>query len=176
MRFNIVKGLAVLALAALVVLLSGRGAVAAPGESSAPLVGTWRVSVAQVDCSTGAPLSPTPFSSLVTFNLGGTVAEDTTNPAFGVGQRSAGQGVWSHTGHHTYSARSVAYIQYTTPPNPAAHNPGFNAGEQTITQAITYNNDADTWTSTAAIGFIDGTDPATAPYRAGCAVASATRF
>ena len=113
---------------------------------------------------------------MLTFALGGTFAEDTTNPAFGVGQRSAGQGVWSHTGHHTYSARSVAYIQYTTPPNPAAHNPGFNAGEQTITQSITYNNDADTWSSTAAVAFINGTDPTTAPYRSGCAVASATRF
>ena len=176
MRLNIVKGLAILALAAIVVLLGGRGAVAAQGDSSAPLVGTWRVWVTQVDCSTGAPLSPTPFSSFVTFALGGTVAEDTTNPAFGVGQRSAGQGVWSHTGHHTYNARSVAYIQYTTPPNPATHNPGFNAGEQTITQGIIYSENTDTWSSTAAIAFIDGTDPATAPYRSGCAVASATRF
>lgn len=176
MQVNIVKGLAILALAAVVVLLGGRGAVAAPGDSSAPLVGTWRVSVTLVDCSTGTPLSPTPFSSFVTFSVGGTVAEDTTNPAFGVGQRGAGQGVWNHAGHHTYSARSVAYIQYTTPPNPAAHNPGFNAGEQTITQAITYNEDADTWSSTAAIAFIEGTNPSTVPYRTGCAVASATRF
>jgi hypothetical protein len=79
-------------------------------------------------------------------------------------------------GRHTYSARSVAYIQYTTPPNPAAHNPGFDAGEQTITQAITYHDDSDTWTSTATLAFIDGTDPSTAPYRSGCAVATAARF
>ncbi len=104
------------------------------------------------------------------------MTEDTTNPAFGIGQRSVGQGTWNYQGRHTYGAKSVTFIQYTTPPNPAMHNPGFDAGEQTITQTITFKDGPDAWNSTAAIAFIDGTDPSTAPYRTGCAVASAQRF
>ena len=67
----------------------------------------------------------------------------------------------------------MAFINYTTPANPATHNPGFEAGEQTITQTITFKDDSDTWTSTAAIDFSDATGTV---YRQGCAVASAQRF
>jgi hypothetical protein len=67
----------------------------------------------------------------------------------------------------------VAFINYTTQPNPAAHNPGFEAGEQTITQTISFQNGSDRWTSTAAIEFSDTTGTV---YRQGCAVASAQRF
>ena len=175
MRSNIFKVVFVLVLAGGGVLLSGRNAAAEPGDGPRELVGTWRVQVTLVDCGSGTPLAP-PFSSLVTFAAGGTMAEDTMNPGFGVGQRSAGQGTWNYQGRHTYGAKSVAYLNYTTPPNPATHNPGFHLGEQTISQTVRFNKDADTWDSTAAIAFIDGTDPGTAPYRTGCAVASAQRF
>lgn len=176
MYSRFIKSLSVLGLAAVVVLLSHRGAVADPGAGVGELVGAWRVQVTQVDCNSGSPLTPVPFSSILTFAVGGTMVEDTTNPAFGPGQRSIGQGGWTHKGRHTYGAKSLAFINYTTPPNPATHNPGFDAGEQTILQTITYNEGSDTWTSNAAIAFIAGTDPSTAPYRAGCAVASAARF
>lgn len=173
MKSSIVKGLSVLMLGLVIMLTSGRRAKAEPGDQEASLVGTWRVQVTLVDCQTGTPLSPTPFPSLLTFAFGGTMAEDTTNPAFGPGQRGGGQGVWDYKGRGTYGARSVAFINYTTQANPAAHNPGFEAGEQTITQTITFQNGSDAWTSTAAIEFSDSTGTV---YRQGCAVATAQRF
>ena len=100
------------------------------------------------------------------------MAEDTTNPVFAPGQRGAGQGTWEHHGPHTYAARSVAFINFTTPADPVTHNPGFQAGEQSIAQIITMKN-YDTWTSTAAIQF---TDTSGAVYRQGCAVANGQRF
>jgi hypothetical protein len=171
MKPSIVKGLSVLMLGLGIMLASGRRAAAQPGDP-ASLLGTWRVQVTLVDCQTGTPLAPA-FPSLVTFAFRGTLAEDTTNPAFGPGQRSGGQGVWDYKGQGTYGARSVAFINYTTPPNPATHNPGFEAGEQTITQTITFQNGSNGWTSTAAIEFSDTTGTV---YRQGCAVASAQRF
>jgi len=173
MRGRILKALSVLVLGAVVMLAFGRGAAAAPEDRKAELVGTWRVQVTLVDCQTGSPLTPVPFPSLLTFAVGGTMAEDTTNPAFGMGQRGGGQGVWSYQGRRTYGAKSVAFINYTTPPNSAMHNPGFEQGEQGITQTITFNDDSDTWTAAAAIAFTDTTG---AVYRTGCAVAHAQRF
>jgi hypothetical protein len=173
MKSSIVKGLSVLTLGLVIMLAAGGRAAADPGDQKASLIGTWRVQVTLVDCQTGTPLSPTAFPSLLTFAFGGTMAEDTTNPAFGPGQRGGGQGVWDYRGRGTYGARSVAFINYTTLPNPAAHNPGFEAGEQTITQTITFQNGSDAWTSTAAIEFSDTTGTA---YRQGCAVANAQRF
>lgn len=172
MQSSILKALSVLTLGVVVMLAFGRGAAAAPGDRRAELVGTWRVQVTQVDCQTGVPLSP-PFSSLLTFAVGGTMAEDTTNPVFGPGQRGAGQGVWNYQGRRTYGARSVTFIKYTTAPDPQTHNPGFEAGEQTITQTITFKDGPDAWNSTAAIEFTDTTGTV---YRQGCALANAQRF
>jgi hypothetical protein len=168
MQSSILKAWSALTLAGIVVLLLGQLAPAQDGRGS--LVGTWRVQVTQVSCQTGAPLGQ-PFQSLLTFADGGTMAEDTTNPVFAPGQRGAGQGVWEHR-PHTYAARNVAFINFTTPADPATHNPGFQAGEQSIAQIITMKN-RDTWTSTAAIQFTDTTGTV---YRQGCAVANGQRF
>jgi hypothetical protein len=173
MRSIILKAFSVLGLGAIVVLVLGQAAVAAPPAWDPELRGTWRVQVTQVDCQTGAPLSPTPFPSLLTFAAGGTMAEDTTNPAFGPGQRGAGQGVWYDQGRRTFWVKSVAFINYTTPADPTTHNPGFEAGEQTITQTIKFTGRSDEWSSVAAITFTDTTG---AVYRQGCALATATRF
>jgi len=173
MQSSILKALSGLMLGLVVMLASGRPAAAAElGDREARLVGTWRVQVTLVDCQSGVPLSP-PFSSLLTFALGGTMTEDTSNPAFGPGQRGAGQGTWTHQGDHTYGARDVAFILYTTPPDPQTHNPGFEAGEQTITQTITFPDGRDAWTSKATVEFADTTGTV---YRQGCALASAQRF
>ena len=138
-------------------------------EKKSPLVGTWQVQVTQVDCSSGAQLGP-PFTSLLTFASGGTMAEDTENAAFGKGQRGGGQGWWSSTGSSTYSATSVALVKYTTQPNQKKHNPGFEAGQQTISQTITLRQPGQ-WTSTASVSFADVSGNV---YRTGCALASAT--
>lgn len=167
MRSSILKGFVFLWVGCTVLLL---GQLAGAQEWQGNLIGTWRVQVVLVDCQTGIPLGK-PFPSLLTFSFGGTMVEDTTNPAFAPGQRSAGQGGWTPE-RGGYTARSVAFIHFTTPPNPATHNPGFEAGQQTITQEITVKNDHE-WASSAAIQFTDTTNTV---YRQGCAVASAERF
>ena len=170
MRSNIWK--ASLLLAAAVMVLPAFGQSVAATESKDQLVGTWQVQVTQVDCQTGKPLGP-PFTSLLTFAQGGTMNEDTSNPAFGHGQRGGGQGMWSSTGQSIYAAKSVALIKYTTPPNQKTHNPGFDAGQQIISQNITFNDQSGQWSSTASVAFADTNGDV---YRQGCATASATPF
>lgn len=169
MRSNILKIWSAIALAGAAVMLLGQ--LAAAQESRNSLLGTWQVQVTQVDCQSGAPLGPS-FPSLLTFAIGGTMTEDTSNPGFAAGQRGDGQGLWHYRAGNTYGARSVAFIKFTTPPDSSTHNPGFNQGQQTITQTITLI-DHDDWTSTAAISFTDTTG---AVYRKGCAMATAKRF
>jgi len=172
--------LAIAASAALV--LSGSFALAtAPQASAAPrrlnwanegsLVGTWRVQVQSYVCGTSTLIGP-PFSSVLTFNDGGTFTGDTMNPSFAVGQRGVDQGVWAHKGDHTYSAKDVAFIYFTTPPNPPA-NPGFQTGTQILSQTIKLKDDLDEFTSEATTEFFDATG---ASYRQGCATAVAQRF
>ncbi len=136
------------------------------------LVGTWQVQITLVDCSSGAQLGP-PFTSLLTFAADGTMAEDTSNPAFGKGQRGGGQGSWSSTGSSTYAATSWALIKYTTKPNLKTHDPGFDFGQQTISQNITLDTQSGKWSSTAAVAFADGRGNV---YRNGCAIAAGTPF
>ena len=139
-------------------------------EKRSQLVGTWQVQVTLVDCASGTQLAP-PFTSLLTFAADGTMAEDTENPAFGKGQRGGGQGWWSSSGQSTYAATSVALIKYATQANQKKHNPGFNAGQQTISQDITFNGQSGQWSSTATVQFADASGNV---YRTGCAMASAT--
>jgi hypothetical protein len=123
------------------------------------------VKVTLVNCQTGDPLGPPPFSSLLTFARGGTLAEDTTNPSFAPGQRSPGQGVWETTSDDVFYARSVAFINFSTQ--------AFEAGQQIIAQTISYDHQSDQWSAVAEIKF---TDTNGAIYRQGCATATATRF
>ena len=167
-----------LALGAAFVLAAGRNSIAelkpagSDGEHfhSKALVGVWTVQVQLLNCQTQAPIGPA-FSSLLTFNDGGTMSEATTNPAFAPGQRGDGQGIWSHEGHGKFSAKSVVFINFTTPPN-LPLSPGFKAGTQTIAQDIEFKDDDD-FTSSATIQFADTTGAA---YRQGCASADAKRF
>src|SRR5260370_37834237 len=135
------------------------------------LQGTWRVQVQPYDCQTNAPLGK-PFASLLSFADGGTMSETTSSPAFAPGQRTSGFGVWSHEGRHAYSAKSVAFLLFTTPPNPPV-SPGFIAGTQTISQNIEFKDGPDQFTSEAAVESADATRTV---YRAGCATATAQRL
>jgi|SRR6516225_8507372 hypothetical protein len=160
-------GKAFLTLSAVVMSVMGQGAMAQDANSAAsPLEGTWQVKVTLLNCLTGNPLGPPPFSSVLTFARGGTLAEDTTNPSFAPGQRSPGQGVWETTSHDVFHARSVAFINSSTPP-------ALLAGQQFIDQIITYDDQSDQWSAVAAIKFTDATGTV---YRQGCATATATRF
>jgi hypothetical protein len=153
---------------ATLVLSIGWRAAAWSRHSEHELVGTWLVTVQLNNCS-GTTLGA-PFPSLLTFAEGETMIEDTTNPSFAVGQRGTGHGVWEFQGHHTYAAKSVAFINFTTTPPPP---PGFTAGTQTIAQTIEFNNGPDQWTANAQVEFADSTG---AVYRQACAAATAKRF
>ena len=177
---RIVTGSAVgtLALAGLLTTMSGQMASAQTlrsaekhSASNRRLVGTWRVKVQLYDCATEAPIGP-PFASLLTFNRGGTMAGSTTNPGFAVGQRGPDHGVWSLQGRGTYRAKSVALMNFTTPPSPPT-NPGFQAGSQTLTQTIKFEHGSDEFTSDATTEFFD---TAGQSYRQGCAWATAERL
>jgi len=144
----------------------GQSAAAQDQNSAAsPLEGTWQVKVTLLNCQTGDPLGPPPFASLLTFARGGTLAEETTNPTNAPGQRSPGQGVWETTSHDVFHARSVAFINFSTP--------AVQAGQQFIDQIITYDNASDQWSAVAATKFTDANGTV---YRQGCATATATRF
>jgi len=171
--------LATLVFAASFALMCGRAASAQAKPTSAGprsvahrmLVGTWRVKVQLYDCTSEAPIGPT-FASLLTFNRGGTMAGSTTNPGFAVGQRGPDHGIWSFRGHGTYHAKSVALLNFTTPPAPP-FNPGFQAGSQTLTQVIEFNHGAKEFTSDATTEFFDVNGQS---YRQGCASAVGTRL
>lgn len=174
MKSRFVKMLFSTAAAAALVLAIGWRAAAWSPYHEHELEGTWQVTVQLNNCS-GATMGG-PFSSLLTFAQGGTMIEDTTNPSFAAGQRGTGHGVWEFQGHHTYLAKSIAFINFTTTPPPP---PGFNAGTQTITQTIEFASGPDQWASDATIQFADTpTTPGTpgTVYRQACATATATRF
>jgi hypothetical protein len=177
-RIRAGRVLAALALAG-VLTLTGQTASAQATPNSAEkqsasgktLVGTWRVTVQLYDCATEAPIGP-PFASLLTFNEGGTMAGSTTNPGFAVAQRGPDQGIWSRTAQGTFSAKSVAFLYFTTLPNPP-FNPGFQAGTQELTQAIEVDQASNGFKSDATTEFFDVNGNS---YRKGCASAVAQRF
>lgn len=177
-RIRAGRVLAALALAG-VLTLTGQTASAQATPNSAEkqsasgkrLVGTWRVTVQLYDCATEAPIGP-PFASLLTFNEGGTMAGSTTNPGFAVAQRGPDQGIWSRTARGTFSAKSVAFLYFTTPPNPP-FNPGFQAGTQELIQAIEFDHTSNKFKSDATTEFFDVNGNS---YRKGCASAVAQRF
>lgn len=150
-------------------------------DSSNPLVGPWIVEVTLTDCATGNALPGTPFTSLVTFNHGGTVAESTGGTGFAPGQRNAGHGTWTHIGGRTYLQRMMVLINFTTAPNlpgtpgfnPALPvGPGFFAGHQIVTHRFTLA-DADHASSYGTNEFFNTNGES---YRSGCSTAVATRF
>ena len=172
----------VLSLSGALLASSGQVVIAQSSQSASAsgLVGTWTVQVTLRDCVTNAPLGP-PFRSLVTFHRGGTLSESTASPAFAIGQRPPGHGVWTYQGNHTYLQRMIALILFDTPPNlpgsPGFNpslpvSPGFFAGWQTVTHTLELV-DADHATSAGTNTFYraDGT-----PYRTGCSTAVAERF
>ena len=135
------------------------------------LEGTWWVQVTTLsDCASRTPLAS--FASLLTFAEGGTMTGTTSNGAFAIGQRSPDHGVWERTGAaHTYRASSVALLLFTSAPN-FPLTPGFQAGAQTLDQAITVT-DADHFTSNAVTEFYD---VGGVKYRTGCATALGRRL
>jgi hypothetical protein len=172
---------AVAGLAAALFVSSGGTGLAHPRQSvpKHALEGTWLVSVTLRNCDTTASLGS--FNSLVTLHEGGTVSETTSSPAFAIGQRSPGHGVWESAGPHTYAQRMVSLINFDTPANlPGTPgydptrpvSPGFFAGWATVSHVgeLTDENHG-TSSGTNAFYKADGT-----LYRTGCSTAVSTRF
>jgi hypothetical protein len=166
------RAVAILGLAVVLLISSGRVALGQSNESAAKngLEGTWMVQVTLRDCATNAQIGPS-FSSLVTFHRGGTISESTSGRAFAIGQRSDSQGHWRFEGHRTYSQRMVNLINFDTAPN-LPMSPGFSAGWSIISTTIALS-DADHGTSVGTNEFYraDGT-----LYRTGCSTAVSVRF
>jgi hypothetical protein len=168
------KGVVVIAVAAAMTLFVGWNAGASPEGRDFEIEGTWNVTVTQSNCTTGTEVGS--FQSILTFADGGTMAEDTSNPAFTTpGERGAGQGYWQYKGDRSFYAKSVAFIH-----PPSGVTSPFQAGKQIISQTIQfapYNPDA--WSTTqASVEFLDATGT---PYHPPtpfpvCVSATGTRF
>jgi len=147
-------------------------AMAQPSGSEGRIIeGTWFIQVTPTICATGAPVpGVTPINSLVTFHRGGTLTEDLAGLAFAPGQRTGGQGNWSHASGQTFDQRFVALIAFGSAAGPAG--PAVEAGWQTVTHTVEML-DRDTLQSSGTNAFYrtDGT-----VYRTGCSTATGHRF
>jgi hypothetical protein len=157
-----------------ITLLGGLGGLTRAQSSNSAsdalrIEGTWFVRVTLRNCTTGAALSS--VNSIVTFAPGGTLAETPGGSAFAPGQRSDGQGYWSHTGGQTYTQRFVALIRFDTPPNPPT-SPGFLTGWQTVTHTVELV-DSQNISSRGTNEFFDSSGNL---YRSGCSTAVGRRF
>lgn len=158
------------------VLLSGTGQkAAAQNKEQSPealaaanprIEGTWRVTVTQKVCATGAPIG-LPFQSLTTFASGGTLSGTTASTSYQPGQRSNDFGVWSQTDSHDYSAVSEAFIIFSAG--------FFTQGSQIISQSIRLTNGGNGFDDVASVQFYDVNGNPLLPSP-GCATAIGTRL
>ena len=174
MHWHLSKTRGIITLGLMVTLLGGVGRLTLAQSSNSAsdalrIEGTWLVRVTLRNCATDAALSS--ITSIVTFAPGGTLTETPGGTAFAPGQRSDGQGTWSHTGGHTYTQRFVALIRFDTPPNPPT-SPGFVAGLQTVTHTVELV-DSHNLFSRGTNEFFDANGTL---YRSGCSTAIGRRF
>ena len=174
MHWHTSKTRRIITLGLMVTLVGGVGrlALAQSGNSisnALRIEGTWLVRVTLRNCATGAALSS--VNSIVTFAPGGTLIETPGATSFAPGQRSDGQGSWSHAGGHTYAERFVALIRFETPPN-LPTSPGFFAGWQTVTHTVELE-DSQNFSSRGTNEFFDTNGTL---YRSGCSTAVGRRF
>jgi hypothetical protein len=89
----------------------------------------------------------------------------------------AGQGIWQYTGHPSYTAKSIAIINFNIlTPNPPKVPP-FKMGTQTIAQTIPCKDNPDEWSSTATVQFADSSAASYSPSATpSCVTALAQRF
>jgi hypothetical protein len=166
MKSNYWKALVILAAGVGLLLSFERVAGAHPEDRDGDertLQGTWVVTVTQQACPNGPAIAP-PFKSLLTFDAGGAMTETTDNPMFFPAFRGPGHGVWNHTGHHTYSADSLAFVTVN----------GMLVKTQRISQTIELGDDPNQFTTTAAS--VQFFDPTGTLLVSGCATATGQRF
>lgn len=176
------RAVAVVSLAAALLTTSGNALIARSNDSDSHggLVGAWMIQVTLRDCATNVPIGA-PFNSLVTFDQGGTLGENTASLGFAPNQRSSGHGTWTHEGRHTFGQRMIALVLFDTPANlpgtPGFNpglpvSPGFFAGWQTVTHTVRLT-DADHYTSSGTNEFFQANGDS---YRTGCSTTIAQRF
>jgi hypothetical protein len=170
MERNKGRTFATTAIIATFVAIGGVSLAAQPSNADGLRIeGTWQVQVTLRSCVTGTALGT--VNALVTFHPGGTMTETPGGGGYAPGQRSDGQGYWTHDGGHLYTQRFVALIRFETPANPPA-SPGFMAGWQTVThqvEAIAPNQ----LSSRGTNAFFDSNGTL---YRTGCSTAVGRRF
>lgn len=125
------------------------------------IVGAWETTVQPRDCTTGDPLGQ-PFPGVLTFNLGGTVAEYGANPM--TPYRTPGTGTWSHEGRGIYTLR-FSFIPLT----PA----GVPVGRLRVTQVGELSRFSDEQTSSGSFVL---TNFAGQVIGTGCSSATAVRL
>ena len=151
----------VFALAVMLFLPLGLGAQRGNSESQAGRIeGTWRVQLTVRDCQTGA--AQRTFPALFAFAKGGILTYTTAGQPPAVA--TPGYGIWGHTGGHSYSAVTEAFIF-----NPAGswiqtHRP---------TRAIELIKGADEFTDTTQLEIFDTSGNLIVT---GCATSVAMRF
>ena len=141
--YSSVVGAVLLSAAALAgsVLLTSADEAAA-GKAARKLEGTWSVQVTIHDCQSGQEIRS--FPALLTFAQGGTLTE--TTAGFPPAARTPGHGFWRFTGGNAFTATSIAFLFGPD---------GASTGRQTLTQAIEFGDDPDTFNSTASSTITD---------------------
>jgi hypothetical protein len=151
----------VFALAVMLLLTSGLGAQEGNSESQAGrLEGTWRVQLTVRDCQTGAVQRT--FPALFAFAKGGILTGTTAGQPPAIATPVLG--IWAHTGGHSYSAVTEAFIF-----NPA----GTWIQTHRLTRAIELNQNADEFTDITKLEIFDTSGNLIAT---GCATSVARRF
>jgi hypothetical protein len=151
----------VFALAVMLLLTSGLNAQEGNSESRGGRIeGMWRLQITVRDCQTSAVQRT--FPGLFAFAKGGILTYTTAglSPALA----TPGYGIWGHTGGHSYSAVTEAFIF-----NPA----GAWIQTHRLTRVIELDKDADGFTDTTQLEIFDTSG--TLIVR-GCATSVGRRF
>jgi hypothetical protein len=134
---------------------------ALPPPGAILLEGTWKARITLRDCLTGEAMAPS-FPAMVSFARGGTMT--TADGGLSPAQRGPGHGSWRHTGAHTYSAISEAFLFAPT---------GVMVGTQRLSQEIELSPDRTEFHSKVSASILapNGTQIA-----AGCASSEGRRL
>ena len=130
------------------------------GGSHNGLQGAWRLQLTVRDCQTGAVLRT--FPALATFAKGGTLTLTTAGQLPSLSTPPLG--IWRHTGDHTYSAVSEAFVF-----SPA----GAWIQTHRLTRAIELSSDANEFTDTVTLEIFDTNRNLIAT---GCGTSAGRRF
>jgi len=140
-------------------------------QASAPLEGTWTVTIRPISCTTGLDVQGLPpVTAYLTFASRGTMTESNSNAAFEPGQRSPGQGYWERTGRTSYQFAFQAFIQFDSKLEPFRYKRGYQRLDQTLEL---HTNDE--FTSSGTVRFFAGTSTESIPP-SGCARSTGVRM